>query len=102
MNLSKIIALATRDGFRSVCISANRSGLQITCQRDNGSTEVTDIPDKRFDTDFVEQVFNSAESLRAVGWSVEIATDAIYFAKDKTACGRLNTLAGDSAERAAA
>jgi hypothetical protein len=92
MNLSQLIALATREQVRTLCISTNKSGMRIAYKSEGKLAEVTDIPGKQFEPEFVKQVFDSVEGLRAVGWSVEIATNAMYFARNPDACGRIGTL----------
>ena len=92
MNLSSMIAIASREQIRTMCISTNESGMRIACKREGRPAEVTDIPGKKFEPEFVKQVFDSVEGLRAVGWVVEIATNAIYFARNPDACGRIGTL----------
>ena len=102
MNLSKMIALASRDGFRELQLNATAQGLTLVCRRDQGPAEATALPGKKFEPAFIEELFSSIEGLQAVGWQVEIATDAVYFARNQNACGRLGTLDVSAAERKAA
>jgi len=94
MNLSRLIAQASRDGFHSVTAYPSHGGLQVHRARRGNDAAIVDtieFPQVRLET-LAAVALGAREGLKAVGWDVTVSADEVRFCRNPHAAGRAGTL----------